>query len=508
MSERAHLYLPLTDSSNVVYPFARISLLDPATGDPIPDVLYADGVSQQTLTQPFLCQPAVVDVWVDTPQRVTLVAALPGEATWTMAGVDLLPSPDTVVTTGTPLAITNPASVSAPAALVAAEDEVSAAWQVIGLFQVHQHAGDSANSTVVGEQPRDWSDDQTWMGVGAGGGSDQGSDTTALGASAIVHASQSVAIGAASAAAAQSVAVGGSATAMGTGSIALGSSAGAPGTSQSILGTAASASATGATVASATAAAGTAIELGGLLQLGTAGGGLLGPGPSPSTSALIGAPFTVINSSAVIPAGLARVTGSAVLGSAVATSVATHGSTGAAPMVLDTSTLATSTPGYSAIISLVAALTSLGLVYNATGAQLNDTFVNLAKTSSYTSGISLDTSNPPYFDNRASRVTRSVATPQSLTYAVTSPKDFAVLMYIWPQTMSAAAAVAQLAVTAGATSIPLLAHTPVPTSSTSGWSRCWISPTAPLPAGTTSLTFTLQGTTESWEPELGQVIIR
>lgn len=210
---------------------------------------------------------------------------------------------------------------------------------------------------------------------------------------------------------------------------------------------------------------------------------------------------------------MTRVLGNAVMGHTVATAVATHGAAGAAPMVVDTSTLSSSTAGYTAILSLVSALSSLGLVYNATGSQVNDTFTNLSKTSSHASGINLDTSNPSYFDGRTSRVNRTgTDTPQSITYSVTSPQDFAVLLYVWPQSTGSVLSPAQLAVSAttpgGIVSVALLAHPLVATGAATGWSRTWVYPAQALPSGTTALTFTMENDSNIWSPEIGQLIIR
>ena len=67
-----------------------------------------------------------------------------------------------------------------------------------------------------------------------------------------------------------------------------------------------------------------------------------------------------------------------------------------------------------------------------TGTTVVDTFDDLSKTDSHTSGIQLDSANSTYFDNDSSRLGRSSNTTQSITYHYTDINSFSARIYWYP----------------------------------------------------------------------------
>lgn len=125
---RAHYTKPVVDSQGNLLPNIHVRVLQPGTQDPIADTLYADGLTLNTLSNPFVADDGVIDFYLGTPQRVRLgvtsgadpevffddidvLVPDPAYATWYQTvqdeNGDAVPQHGTIEFTGTGVAVTD-----------------------------------------------------------------------------------------------------------------------------------------------------------------------------------------------------------------------------------------------------------------------------------------------------------------------------------------------------------------------------------------------------------------
>lgn len=67
---RAHFTRPVTDGQGDLLPNVQVSVFDPATTDLIGQTLYSSDTGNTVLTNPFVSNTGVIDLYLDTPARV------------------------------------------------------------------------------------------------------------------------------------------------------------------------------------------------------------------------------------------------------------------------------------------------------------------------------------------------------------------------------------------------------------------------------------------------------
>lgn len=187
---RCHLSLPILDDQGNLVPSAVVTLVDD-TGTAILDALYdAQGAGLQN---PTTWQPGWVEVYLDTPQRVSLVIVTDTFSS-TMVGVDL-PPPPTVLATSEVGQPSVPASRVSRALL--SDGTGAGVWDLPQAVTAHQHDGTQAGSTILNADTADAdaAANQTWLGTGAGD-SLAGALNTALGSASLPRGSQTTLLGA------------------------------------------------------------------------------------------------------------------------------------------------------------------------------------------------------------------------------------------------------------------------------------------------------------------------
>lgn len=187
---RCHLSLPILDTQGNLVPSAVVTLVDD-TGTAILDALYdAQGAGLQN---PTTWQPGWVEVYLDIPQRVSLVIVTDTFST-TMVGVDL-PPPPTVLATSEVGQPSVPASRVSRALL--SDGTGAGVWGLPQAVTAHQHDGTQAGSTILNADTADTdvAANQTWLGNGAGD-SLAGALNAALGSASLPRGSQTTLLGA------------------------------------------------------------------------------------------------------------------------------------------------------------------------------------------------------------------------------------------------------------------------------------------------------------------------
>lgn len=508
--DRCHLYLPLVDSSGIPYPFADVTLLDMATGLPISTPVYLEPVGGNPQTWPILVSnPAVVSLWTDTPLRCTLLAALPSGATMTRVGIDIVPPPTGTVRTDRPVTIESTDGIDS-SAILSVSPIGEATWGLVDALQYHRHGGDSEDSAMVGMTGySDVYPGQVWVGSAPGAPSAlQGPDTVAIGAAAQVDGQGAVALGHATAAG-SSVAVGATATA-GASSVALGPAASATGSGQVALGKGASASA-GAAKAVAigsgvVAAAGSAVTIGPGIKLLSDGTLVLGYGSMPDLTGLSGTVFLAIVGELLMPQ-YARLAKDASLAGAASTFGA-FGAGGSTRPILSSSGVTGATAGHDAILSLLAALDGLGLIYLTDNA-IDDQAADFTLTATHTN-ISLDTGDASgFYAGDTARFKRTTSAAGEVTYSVLASdiKDFNVRVFSSSPVDITAEVLAWLSPD-GTTWTPVtLAWQPLITT-VSPWVQTWCTNARPLPSGMRYLKLQIGANAATAAPQIGRVLIR
>lgn len=89
---RAHVYRPITDDAGNLLYGATVAVQGDG-GVPLGQALYADGTSGSTLPNPYIAASGIVDIWLETPQRL-LVTATPVSGASIAVSIDAQPSGD------------------------------------------------------------------------------------------------------------------------------------------------------------------------------------------------------------------------------------------------------------------------------------------------------------------------------------------------------------------------------------------------------------------------------
>lgn len=508
--DRCHLYMPLIDSSGVTYPFAEVTLLDSVTGTPIEAPVYLEPIGGAPQTWPILVDPAVVNLWLDAPARVTLQALLPGGSSFTRAGVDISPAPAATVRTREPLHIGSAEGLNSQAMLAVSPDG-SAVWQVLDVLRDHRHEGDAPDSTVLGMADlQDIYPGQTWLGGGISG--TQGTDATVMGYQAHPNADEATAVGRVATAGLQGVAVGPAATGYDS-AVALGAGAAATKPEQIAVGRNSSAAAgpdsaiaIGAGVAAESV---TSAKARGVHVL-TDGSVVLGTGTLPDLSWVGDAYVALLGNSAVVPRFFAA-RGNVSLAGPV-NPLGFYGGVGGYRPITDVSGITAATVGRDALMSLMAALNDLGMIYATHGA-IDDEFVDLTKATA-SANIVLDTVGDADGSKAGdtTRIRRNAAGSGTITYnRPGGVRDFLARVFTFYQVSNpdnheaeVLAHVSPDNVTWTAVKVtwrPLVA-------TTANWYQSWISNTRPIPAGMKYLRITLGVNTVVSTPQVGRILVR
>jgi hypothetical protein len=206
---RAHLHFPVTDSSGSVFPYASVTLND-ASGAPLAVDVFVQPSGGNPIQFPLFVDPAVIDVWLDVPSRVQVIAEVSDNVRVVLDGVDILPPPDEVAQAQTSIFVTGAATTTYQGVLMSSLPG-EAVFRLTDPVGTHQHAGDSVGSVILtGEAPTDFNPYQSWVGHHAGeNGAASSAGSSALGEQADVY--------------------GASATILGVGQIAAQTSTGSPG---------------------------------------------------------------------------------------------------------------------------------------------------------------------------------------------------------------------------------------------------------------------------------------
>lgn len=193
---RAHLHLPLIDSSGTVFPYASVTLNE-ADGSPLQSDVFVQSEGGNPIVFPLFVDPGVIDVWLDVPSRVQIVAEVSDNVRIMLDGVDILPYPPTIFQTQTPMTITGAASPVTQGVLMSSAPG-EAAFRVVDPVGTHEHEGDSAGSVVLtGEEPRDFNPYQSWVGYHAGeNAAPSSAASSALGDQADIYGASATLLGA------------------------------------------------------------------------------------------------------------------------------------------------------------------------------------------------------------------------------------------------------------------------------------------------------------------------
>ncbi|MFD8654185.1 hypothetical protein [Streptomyces mirabilis] len=500
--------MPLVDSSGETYPFAEVTLLDSETGTPIETPVYLEPIGGAPQTWPILVDPAVVDLWIDTPARVTLQALLPGGASFTRAGVDISPAPAATVRSVKPLHIGSAEGLNSDAMLAVSPDG-SAVWQVLNVLKDHRHAGDAPDSTSLGMTDlQDIYPGQTWLGGDISGV--QGTGATALGFQAHPNGNGATAIGRAATADEDGIAVG-PASAAYVSAVGLGAGVAATKAEQVALGRSASGAAgpNSAVVLGAGVAAEAATDIKAKgVHLLTDGSVVLGNGLLPDLS-WVGAPYTAILGSAVVPRYFAARNAVSLAGPV--NPLGFFGGAGDYRPIVDVSGITAATVGRDALMSLMAALNDLGMIYATQGA-IDDELADLTKATGSTN-MSFDTGDADGSKaGDTTRIKRNAVAPGTVTYfRATGIRDFLARVFTWYQPWNPDNHEAEITAHVSPDNVT---WTPVKltwrplVATAADWYQSWISNTRPIPAGMKYVRLTLDVNSLPWTPQVGRILVR
>jgi hypothetical protein len=192
---RAHLHLPLINSSGTVFPYALVTLND-ASGIPLDVDVFVQSSGGNPIAFPLFVDPAVIDVWMDVPSRVQIIAEVSDNVRIVLDGVDLMPPPDQIAQTHAPIMITD-ADTTVYQGVLMSSLPGEAVFRVTDPVGTHQHVGDSAGSVVLtGEAPTDFNPYQSWVGYHAGENAAANSaGSSALGEQADVYGASATILG-------------------------------------------------------------------------------------------------------------------------------------------------------------------------------------------------------------------------------------------------------------------------------------------------------------------------
>lgn len=508
--ERCHLYLPLVDSSGTTYPYAEVTLLSLDTGLPISEPVYLEPYGGAPQQWPILVDPAVINLWTDTPLRVTIQALLPGSATFTRSGVDIGPAPANTVRSEHPVRIGSAEGLDGSAMLAVSPDG-SATWQVLDALRFHEHEGNAPESTMLGQTSlQDIYPRQTWVGRDPNGA--QGEGSSVLGPDASPNGPEAVVLGDATAGT-RAVVAGAGATGPAS-SVVLGAGGNAQQLEQVVLGRGASAAVAhqGAVVVGSgvTAPSDSTVTLPPGVQIAQDGSVVLGQGTLPDLSWLTSDPYVAVLGTTVVPNFFAPRQDAVLAGPS--STFGAFGAAGTTRPLVSTSGLAANAPGRAALLSLVSALDKLGLIYLLDGA-IDDEFNDWTKVFAHDANTGLDVGDAD--GSKAgdlSRAKRNDIGPGTITYRqATGIRDFTLRAFTWWQDWNPDNHDNEITAHVSADNATwtpvLLAWEPlVPTAA--DWNQTWARNARPLPADAQYLRITLDLNSQAWTPQIGRVIVR
>jgi hypothetical protein len=108
---RAHLFRPVTDQQGNLLYNATVTVRETNYAVEVGQALYSSATGSDTLPNPFTVSNGVIDFWLNTPQRVSLLVQSDGNQD-ILAYLDAQPSPDQIVTSTAPLTVINSPSAS------------------------------------------------------------------------------------------------------------------------------------------------------------------------------------------------------------------------------------------------------------------------------------------------------------------------------------------------------------------------------------------------------------
>lgn len=153
---RAHLSRAITDRDGNLLYSASVTVREVNFAIPISQPLYSGSTGTAVLDNPFSADNGVVDFWLDTPQRVSLLIEAEGVDA-ILIYLDAQPPPEQIVTSDTPIEITNTPSASGQVLLstgTAGEVQWGALPTGTGLTPVVVAASQNFSS---GTDPAGWS---------------------------------------------------------------------------------------------------------------------------------------------------------------------------------------------------------------------------------------------------------------------------------------------------------------------------------------------------------------
>jgi hypothetical protein len=108
---RAHFRAPVTDSSGNLLPGTVVTIYQNGTTSLLGVPVYSDGSSGSLLTNPFTTPDGNVSFYLDTPQRVDIQVAPPGQAGIIIRDIDVEVAPASSITLSFPGTGTNSTAV-------------------------------------------------------------------------------------------------------------------------------------------------------------------------------------------------------------------------------------------------------------------------------------------------------------------------------------------------------------------------------------------------------------
>lgn len=108
---RAHLFRPITDREGNLLYNAQVTIRETDYAVPIGQELFASPTGSETLSNPFITPNGVIDVWLDTPQRMSILVEADGVQD-ILVYLDAPVPPEETVASTTPLEIVNAPTTS------------------------------------------------------------------------------------------------------------------------------------------------------------------------------------------------------------------------------------------------------------------------------------------------------------------------------------------------------------------------------------------------------------
>jgi hypothetical protein len=150
---RAHLFRPVTDEAGNLLYGATVTVRRADLNDTITQSIYAaPTLESEVLSNPMVIVSGVVDVWLDTPERVNLLITSDGRDPISIY-LDAQPPAKEVVRSLYPLVITNAPVVAK--VLTGSATNHEASWEDVpsaptGVAPPHTHASTGLNSLALG----------------------------------------------------------------------------------------------------------------------------------------------------------------------------------------------------------------------------------------------------------------------------------------------------------------------------------------------------------------------